>query len=368
MIEVSDVARAMLTGSFVYDVRVDSWLGDELLAEDIPVDAGSEDSDRSLNVPERVVITVPRVADGFNWSPTSDTHPLAAAGQVLKVSLGIGVGSSTLEWFQRGEFLITESEETDQGTVEVTCAGLLTLIQEANFVAPFQPTGTIVSTLRALVEPAVTVDVDSAPTDRSVPVSAVNWDSDRLGSLYELLDAWPAVALMNEQGYLEVLPDTVPVTGDAVRHFTDQPGTTDVLPTVVSAVGASTRDGGFNIVVASGYAADGSEVRGIAYVSGGPWDYGDGPANPLPVPFGYSSPLMTSNAQCDAAAQTVLRRKMRQAVQRRFTVTCSPDPTLQLGDPVLLTNDEVTALLCTVEALTLPYKPGTMVFTAVSVA
>lgn len=351
MIEVSDLARAIIdTGTFTLRCRVDSWLGDELLASDIPVSDASETSDRSLAVPESVTFTVPKRSRGATWLPTTDDAPLAANGQTLKVSLGVGIGRDTVEWFQRGEFLILNTDEDDDGnSLKVTAVGLLYLVKEAGFVSPFQPSGTIASTLRALIEPAVQANLDAAPTDRAVP-SAINWDQDRLGAVYELLDAWPADALMNEQGYLEIQPDVVPTV--AVKSFTDRPG-----GTMVTAVGSSTRDGGFNVVVATGNATDGSEVRGIAYVSSGPWGYFGGQANPLPVPFGYASPLLTNVAQCNAAAATVLRRKMRQAVLRRFTVTAAHDPTIQLGDPVAITNDEVTDLLCTVEAIDLPYIP-----------
>lgn len=360
MITVSDTARAVIdSGRFTYEVKASAWLGDELLADDVPIDDAAEDSDRTLRVPERVVLTVPKRARGVSWAPTTEDHPLAANGQTLKISLGVGKGVDGTEWFQRGEFLITESLETDDGqSVQVTAVGLLYLVQEAGFVAPFQPSGTIMSTLRALIEPAVQADLDLAPEDRSVP-AGINWDTDRLGAFYELLDAWPAAARMTEQGYLEVLPDTVPAA--AVRSFTDRAG-----GTMVSAVGSSSRDGAFNAVVATGNAADGSEVRGTAYVTSGPWSYPGGQANPLPVPFGYSSPLLTTQAQCILAAQTVLARKMREAVLRRFTVTAVPDPTLQLGDLVAVTNDEVTGLLCTIERIGLPYLPGQMQLTVVS--
>lgn len=360
MIATSEIVRSMLDSgsSFTYHLKVSSWLGDELLAEDVPVAAASEDSDRSINVPERVTLTVPRVDQGYDWTPTTDEHPLAAAGQTLKVSLGVGQGADGIEWFQRGEFLIQDTQE-DTDSVQVTAVGLLALIEEARFVAPFQPTGTIASTLRELIEPALTANLENAPADRAVPTSAVNWDTDRLGALYELMDAWPADLRVNEQGYLEIVTDTDPTV--AVRSFTNGVG-----GTLVTASGSSSRDGGFNVVVATGQASDGNEVRGTAYVSSGPWSYGAGPANPLPVPFGYASPLLTNNGQCAAAALTVLRRKMRLAVLRRYTVTAVVDPTIQLGDPVAVTTDHVTDLLCTVEALQLPYTPGAMTLTVVS--
>lgn len=359
MITVSDAARSVIdSGTFTYQVQASSWLGDDLLADNIPIVGGSEESDRSLRVPERIVLTVPKYDDMGNWwVPTRDESPLAANGQTLKISLGVGLGVNGVEWFQRGEFLILSTRELGE-SLEVTAVGLLYLIQEADFVAPFQPSGTIASTLRALIEPAVQVNLDNAPTDRSVP-SAINWDSDRIGAVYSLLDAWPALPRMHELGYLEVLPVTVPT--EPVGWFTDSAG-----GTVVSAIGSSDRDGGFNVVVATGTAADGSEVRGTANMGFGPWTYPGGTANPLPVPFGYASPLLTTQAQCTAAAQTVLARKMREGMLRRFTITATPDPTLQVGDPIELDTIDVVGLLCTVEKISLPYKPNAMTLEVVS--
>lgn len=368
MITVSDTVRAVLDGSFTYRCQVQAWLGDDLLADDVPVSAGGEDSDRSLTVPETVTFTVPTRAGGVDWTPTDDDSPLAANGQTLKVSLGVGKGPDGIEFFQRGEFLIQSTTDSGGGTLTVTCSGLLALIDEAKFVSPFQPTGTIVSTARDLLEPALTVNVDAAPADRNVPVSAVNWDSDRLGAFGELLDAWPAEAMTNELGYIEIVPATAPTLTDVVRTFTNGADGGE-YPTVITATATSTRDGGFNVVVATGTADDGGEVRGVAYVTSGPWAYASGPANPLPVPFGYSSPLLTTQAQCLAAARTVLARKMREAVLRRFTISAVPDPTLQLGDPVLISNDYVTDLLCTVESITLPYfATGPMTVQVVTVS
>jgi hypothetical protein len=60
---------------------------------------------------------------------------------------------------------------------------------------------------------------------------------------------------------------------------------------------------------------------------------------------------------------------MREAVQQAYDIECVPDPTIQEGDPVSVTTDLVTGLLCTVEALSLPYTAtGPMTMRVVSVA
>jgi hypothetical protein len=331
-----------------------------LLAEDIPVDAAMEDSDRSLRVPERVTFSIPRTDRGVSWSPVRDEHPLAANGQTLRVKLGVGLAYTEVEWFQRGVFLIQDSA-AEEDTVTVNAVGLMTYLDEARLVSPFQPTGTLVSTLRALIEPALTVAVDAALVDRAVP-AAINFDEDRLGAVMELLDAWPADAYVDPGGFLQVVKATQSST--PLLTLTDGVG-----GTIITASGSSTREGAANVVVARGTAADGGQVQGQAYdTTGGPKSYG-GAFNALPVPRFFASPLLTTLAQCDAAAATMLAR-LRRSTGREFVVSMVPHPGIQTGDVVSITTADYRGLVCSVEALKLPYLPdgGPMSLTVRAVA
>jgi len=352
MITLSDEATSVLTGSFTYYRRVQSWLGGDLLADDVPVVDGEEEIDRTLRVPERVTLTVPRLDRGVSYAPTEATSPLAAYGQRLVVLLGIGLGNGAIDWFQRGAYVITDSS-ADGDAVQVQAAGLLWLIDEARLVSPYQPTGGLVSTLRGLLEPALTVVVDSGLDDRSVP-SGVNYDEDRLGAVYELLTAWPAEAHVTEQGYLSVAPAADSST--PVLTLTDGTG-----GTVMTWSGESTRDGAYSAVVARGTASDGGQLQGVAYdATSGPVRY-DGPFNPLPVPFFYQSPLLTTVAQCQAAASSRLAT-LRRSSARRITATMVLHPGLQAGDAVTATSSALglAGQVCIVERLSLPYVPGEM--------
>ncbi|MDG4821283.1 hypothetical protein O7635_05375 [Asanoa sp. WMMD1127] len=345
MIELSDTATAVLAGpGIVRYLRVESWLGDELLADDVPVTSAVEVVDRAVAVPDRVTLTVPRLAGGRSWAPVGDRHPLGADGQRLKVSLGVGVGPSGVEWFTRGWYVIDDARKQGDA-VTVEAVGLLHLIHEARMVTPFQPSGTLASTLRGLVEPALTVDIDPALVDRAVP-SGINWSEDRLGAVNEVLDAWAAEAYVHEEGYLAVLPANR--TQDPVLTLTNGTG-----GTVIEATGSSTREGAYNVVVAKGTAADGGEVQGVVYDTLGPKAYG-GDFNPLAVPFFFFSPLLTTKGECLAAATTIRDRKRREA-GRSFTAEIVPHPGLQAGDRVVVTTDDYADLLCSIEGLRLPY-------------
>lgn len=337
---MSDTARAVLAGpSYTLHVRAESWLGGQLLAADVPIDSGSEDGDRSNLVPQLVQLRVPRRHLGDDWTPSADDHPLAANGQRLRISLGVGVPRG-VQWVRRGEFVI-QSARADGDQVTVEARSLLQLVDEAELVSPYQPSGTFAAAVRGLVQPAIAVRVDAGLTDRSVPAGRVNIDQDRLGGVAELLDAWPAEAVVVPDGYLLLRAVTTPSVADL-----DVAGLTIGAPT-----GESTRDGAANVVVARGTASDGGQVQGVAYdlTPGSPRRYG-GAFNPLPVPEYLFSPLLTTVAQCRAAAQTRLTRLLR-AQRLPFTVLMPPRPDVELGDALSLPDGR----LVTVEQYRLSY-------------
>jgi hypothetical protein len=348
MIELTDAARAVLRGpSIVRVYSIESWRDGELLADNIPAVSPNEEGDTTLRVPERLTFSVPRKDQtGYDWTPVGEDHPLAAYGQRLRVELGIGLRGTEYEWVQRGWFVIVKSKPAGQ-VINVEARGLTHLIDEARLVSPFQPSGTIVSTLRKLMEPAVTLDVDASLTpDRSVPAD-INYDEDRLGAVLEIMDAWPARYRTSPEGYVEVLAPEL-VTTPTFELSWLKGGT------LLEASGDSTRDDAYNVVVARGTAADGTQLQGVAYDETGPARY-NGPFNPLPVPYFFYSPLLTTQAQCDKAAFSVLLRKQRETSQA-YDVTIVPDPSIELGDVgTVYTEQRPEGFLAVVETLSLPY-------------
>ncbi len=349
MIEISDIAKAsLLRGNQYRFLRVESWYDDQLLDDDIPVQSGTEDVDRASSVPERITLTVPRIAkrsfDGqrFDYTPGDLLSPLAANGQMIRVVVGIGVGFGRIEWLTRGWYVITESE-ADGDEVQVEAAGLLYKVQEADLINPLQPTGTFKDTVRKLIEPAITVEFDGALVDRAVPAS-VQFDNDRLRSLEEVLTAWPADADMTPEGFLYVSPVADPASVSVALS-------TATSGTVLKKVGKSTRDGVYNAVVAQGTTADGGLVRGVAYGQGGPKRSG-GPFNELPVPLFFDSPLITTQAQASAAAASRLGR-LRRTTSQEFELRMVPHPALLTGDRVTVDGTPYIS-----EALNLPLTAG----------
>ena len=350
---MSATALSVVQRSFTMEMRAESWLGGELIADSIPIADGSESRDRSLAVPEQVTLTVPRRDRGYDWDPGSDPeHPLAAYGQLLRIDYGVDVGGGQMEWINRGWFLITNTD-TDGDTVTVNCAGLLTLLDEADLVVPFQPSSsdTLASVVRALVEPALTVSFDGSLVDRAVPLG-MQWDSARLGAVTEVLAAWGAAERVTEDGFLLIEP--VSDDGDPVLSITDDP----TSGTVVLWQGTSSRDGAYNCVVAQGEDAVGNQLQGVVYDTDGtsPYRYG-GPFNPLPVPYPYQSSLLTTVAQCRTAAAAQLKLLRRQAF-RKLGVSMVPHPGLITGDIVSVTGAGLKDARCVIESMSLPYSPS----------
>ncbi|MFI6249054.1 DUF5047 domain-containing protein [Streptomyces sp. NPDC051016] len=353
---MSDEALAVVQRSFTMDVRAESWLGGELITDSIPISDGSESRDRSLAVPEQISLTVPRRDRGFDWDPGADpTHPLAAYGQQLRIDYGVQLGTHT-EWINRGWFLITETE-TDGDTVTVSCQGLLTLIDEAKLVAPFQPgtSDTLASTARALVEPALTCVFDGALIDRAAS-SSMQWDSDRMEGLSDIASAWAADYFVTEDGLL--LWEPVTDDGDPVLDITDGTG-----GTVIQWQADTSRDGAFNVVVSQGEDSSGNQIQGVAYDldPNSPFMYG-GAFNPLAVPYTEQSPLLTTIAQCRTAAAATLLR-LRRANGRRLGVTMTPHPGLMTGDILSVTGKGLRNQACVIENFGLPYGPDAMSLT-----
>src|SRR5215203_1625876 len=125
MLEATPELLATLRESYVMRLHVTSWRGGEMLFSDIPVATGNLAMDRSLTVPERLTLTVPREVDGFNWVPDHADHPLSPYGQILQLAMGIDVGGNE-EILRMGWYPITESAVSGD-TVNVTAEGMLKL-------------------------------------------------------------------------------------------------------------------------------------------------------------------------------------------------------------------------------------------------
>lgn len=356
-------ANELITGSRVgWGLRVESWQRGfgaefpppEILAESVPIESGTLDWDSSDTVSGQLTFKVP--ADN-EWVPRRTTDPLNAYGQQLRVMAQLerpGNASVPCEvplgWFK------IESTVPDGDLLTVKARDPRMILQDARFLAPWssRPGETFIGVIRRMID--YMVPVWFAPTaeaiDRVCPVRT--WDRERIDALQDLLNAWPANARMDESGVM-VVSATYP--GLPIPDFTFRDGETG---TVISAIPERDNSQGFNAMVASGTGADGQPVWSAAFVDPPhPMYYGNAFTGYGPYgrkPGFYTSDLLTTSAQCRAAAVSMLEKAMRrQAIT--WKVECAPDPRVEVGDPCALVwgeGDNLTVTGGWVEKIKLP--------------
>lgn len=321
----------VIAGAVTWQANVSSWLGGNLLADQIPVTTGDLTVDVTQQVPETLIFTVPEETEGFSWVPSGPSDPLGKFGQQISLQIEVTSPVSQQDWqVQVGWFQIQDWQHDDVAkTVEVTAVGLLQIAADDAFITPAAPisTDTFVSAFTRLLPTSLGVNFDAALTDRALPQS-FQWDQDRLGALYDIADAWPARIRVDAFGTVQVL---APLSNTVTPTLTLQQG---VRGTLISAPQNDTRDQVYNVVVVQSSATDDpalSPIQATAQVIGGPLD----PTGPYGyvVRF-YSSPLVTTIAQCQSAAQQILQQSVVPALSKVATI--APDPRLDLDDPIQL--------------------------------
>lgn len=327
-----------LAGTVTWSCRVVSWLGSDVLADNVPVSGGSVSADTTQDVPEKLTMTVPRYAaphdgdDVFDWRPAEDdyTHPLARYGQQLDVTIVVGSTATATVWeVPIGRYRITDWADDDAGKITVTAEGLLGLARDDLFTSPTSPAAgaTLVSEAQRIVPGGMTVAYDASLTDRACPASMA-WSDSKLAALQEIATAWPA--LLRSDSYGGVLFNApLPAVPVPVLFLTDGVG-----GTVVAAPRSDTRKDVYNRVIASSSNSGTADISAVADVTDGPLsvngDYGV-------VAMKWSSPLITSIDTAAASAATTLANNMRPALS--IPVTMAPDPRVELDDPVQVTRN-----------------------------
>ncbi|MGL5828202.1 MAG: hypothetical protein ACRC0L_01375, partial [Angustibacter sp.] len=97
----------VLVGSYGWRCQVSSFLGGDVLAEDIPILSGTASWDASQQVPDSVQLVVPERGAGRGWVPTTPSDPLARFGQRLSVQIVVSSAVDGAEWItQLGTYVI----------------------------------------------------------------------------------------------------------------------------------------------------------------------------------------------------------------------------------------------------------------------
>lgn len=322
-----------LAGTVGWEPVVSSWLGGRLLAAQVPVSQGRITWSASQDVPESLTMTVPRVDGEMDWCPGADTeHPLARYGQELDVSIRVtsSVDPSAVWLVRVARVLITGWSDDDEQSVTVTGKGVLHRLVRARLTSPMQPVGSLVSEVRRLLPAGMGLAVDSALVDRACP-AGMSWSGTRLAAVREVAAAWPALVRADEWGQVRMrAPLGEVLSRPALRLHDGERGT------VVAAPRSDDGDDAYNVVVARSSAAGVEDVQAVARWTSGPLS-ADGPLGE--VVREWSSPLITTAAQAEASARTMLESGVRPASV--LPVTCASDPRVELDDPAEVVRDGV---------------------------
>lgn len=237
--------------------------------------------------------------------PVFATDPLAPYGNEIFVERGVWYNATSVEYVPLGYFRIQgdDQNDADRGAITITGVDRMQAIIEARLLAPRQyPSGTtfsqIVDDLVLEIYPGAVISYDDA-TNLSTLTRSITTDDDRYGFLLDIATARGKLIYFDGAGVLQIVS---PPPQDVVVYSV-QLGVGGAL---VNLHRALSRDGTYNAAVALGEAGDtDAPLRGVAV--------DDNPTSPTyfygrfgQVPQFFSSPFINSQAQADAAANSLL--------------------------------------------------------------
>lgn len=349
----TDRFAATVKGSHKVALMVQSWRGVTQLADDVPIADGTLTVTADA-VPGGLSLTVPIGRDG-TWDPTGNPfHALAAFGQRLLVARGVVYPDGGKELLDLGWFVITDAEpDYDAGVVQVTAAPIEQLLADAVIPVPLAPSwGTTLQYSNAVdtFAEGIAPRADWRFTYDYVP-QTILFDNDALSAIGQVAAAYSASVVVDSQGYVDLRP--IPDPASVVPNLTLSTGEAGVVAEWATGVNRDDMTNGYYV---TGETPDNS----ASPVWGAAADMNPNSPTYWLGPFGkklksYSSPLLTTNSQCQKAARTMLEADLR--ASRPVNVTMVPDPRIERGDWIKLDTPTVTGL-GQVTALTLPLTPG----------
>lgn len=349
---VSDALLRTIRGSHTAAFRARVVAGHQTGVDPDGTEIKILDGDVQLDATADVRSTLDLTTDGTGMWPTSASSLLAPFGNQVFAERGVEVAGGVREWVSQGYFRIQGPEQDDapDGPIRLTCQDRMAGVVEARLLAPrpFTATallGDVVEELVLEVYPAAVIEWDDA-SDAEQLGRALVAEEDRYTFLRDLVTAAGKVMYFDYRGVLVI--KSLPDPGTPV--FDVNYGEGGVL---IELSRQLSREGVYNAVVATGEAADTqAPVRAVAF--------DNNPLSPTyfsgafgPVPRFYSSPFITTQAQAQSAAESILRQQLGLPYSVDFTAV--PNPALEPGDPIQVRySDKHAAETHIVERLTIP--------------
>lgn len=293
----------------------------DLLAEDIPIGGGAVTAQLASRVTRSAAFTA-----SDEWFPASDTDILSPYHAIVQISAGIAYPSGEEELFPVFTGRVYQATRSETGEVTFRADDLAADVLAADFEQPVnsQRGASIVAEVQRLIlggyEWAVFGDDDV--DDSSVP--NLSWDDDRGKALDDLASVVGGRWFVLGDGRFVVrrlaYEDTTPL-------FLIQDGELGTLSTARTTV---TADGTYNSVVVLSERPDNSAPVRVT-------EQDLDPSSPSYYNGLFGKRVLRIRSQESLAffeAQRVARSQLAASValQRQWSVTCTPDMTLEPGD------------------------------------
>jgi hypothetical protein len=365
MLPVSAAFQTAVKGTHVAETRIEAWYGGVRLAT---VEADNRlpgliegtvtvDATQSVRRTYSASFASPSAFPG----PSDYSGPFSPYGTLHKVWRGVVYPTGTREWVQLGTFrLDSPGAPLEVGPLKVTGSDLSKQLQDNRLLTP----ANTVTTNTVPVE--IARYIRGGMGNASYPVRdltgnvsltpAVTWDRDRWEGIRDLALSVGAEIVFGVDGTALIQP--VPqVTGTVVW-------TVNYSEIIVTGARELDRSQTYNCVVATGERTDNvAPARAVAYdLNPGSPTYVGNPIGSAPfglVPAFYSSPVLTTNAACQKAADTILGRV--RGMTRRVTFECIVNPAVDVGDVMRINMPGGATEVHIIDSLQIPLSvEGTM--------
>lgn len=320
---------ALLSGSRRWSSKI------EVLYSDAVVTTLSVVTDGSVSIDEVAVrrsLDLTMVDPDGTLTPADARDLLAPKGTEIRLYKGLDTAPGVTEWVPLGVFGIVKpvvSAHQPGTVIKVKAFDRVDAVRSRRFSSPWKISGgtPTYQAISDIVTSRLTVPVRIAATGNTTPEVVFDELSDPWDAVRSIASADSLVAFFDPLGMLVVTPDAETETG--VEY---SPGEQSLLLKSERAISSDTTYSG---VIVKGGHPDVDPIRSVL------WDtdpksptYYLGPFGKRP--YGYTSPLITTQAMADAAAATILPRvtKMRQEV----VLTTIGHPGHEIGDVVIITD------------------------------
>lgn len=341
--------RQALTSSHRMAVQVDAYYDGQLTYANLPIADGAVTLDRGSKVRRSLSLTL---AD-LSLLPWDPADPLAVYGQELVVKRGIPLAGGT-EWVPLGTFRIDEpSANVRLGPLTLTGKSAEISIQDAKFIEPTSSRGyatcmdVIEFLIRDVLPGAAIINSTAGVRNPVCPIADWNANADRWDAVTQVARAMHAEIYCDASNRFVVSDVPDPLTAPVVWDIAD-----GEKGTLISAARTLSRSSVYNAVVVTGE----NTSSGNAPVSAVAYD--DDPTSPTrwggpygKVPTTYPSALLTSAADCQAVADSMLFDATAPNVQ--VEISASPNPGLEPADCVRVRYAGRRNLFI-IQALTIP--------------